>query len=246
MAGALAVPNKGSYGAFELKRLYPKYYTLGLTAAVAVHLLVLVIYFLSGSERNVVEKFVPKEVKEIDLDKFKAPSLLPNIPDAGALISPAAKRDGIPVPVDDEKAEPDATIKTTVERRDADPLGKTLSDGDILKVKEIPAIIEPPEILPGENEFVPVEKLPELIVAPKPEYPAVAIKAGIIGKVHVKILVSKEGKVLKGFIFKSDSELLNQAALDVAVKSVFTPAIQNNHPVAVWIVMNYNFNLRDQ
>jgi outer membrane biosynthesis protein TonB len=39
--------------------------------------------------------------------------------------------------------------------------------------------------------------------------------------------------------------LFNQAALDAAMKSAFTPALQNNHPIAVWIVLPYRFTLQE-
>jgi len=245
MSSMIAVSNGGSYGAFELKKLYPKYYTAGITAAVTIHLLVLVIYLLSGSERKVNVDVFDKNVRVIDLEIFKAPSLLKYIPEDGALISNTAIHDGIPVPVLNNKADLNATIKSIEERRSDSFNEEILKDGEVLAIKYPPAKIIPPELLPGENDFVPVEKIPEQIVAPEPEYPAVAVNAGIVGKVFVKILVGKEGKVLKAFVIKSDSELLNQAALDASLKSVFSPAIQNNHPVAVWIVLHYSFKLRE-
>ena len=45
------------------------------------------------------------------------------------------------------------------------------------------------------DAFVAVaEKYPEMVVPVKPEYPEIAKRAGITGKVYVKVLVDKEGK----------------------------------------------------
>lgn len=38
-------------------------------------------------------------------------------------------------------------------------------------------------------------------------------------------------------------EALDQAALDVAYKHVFSPGIQNGYPVACWVSYNVEFRL---
>ncbi len=246
MASALAAYNKESYGVFELKRLYPKYYFWGLSVAVTLHIVILMVYLLFGTGRKVVDKIDPfisndGNVKVINLSNFEAPTILPQ--NVGARIS---IRDGVPVPVKNYEADPTATIQSTEERREANPLQTVLGEGDRIVINTSPQITEESESLPGKDEFVPVEKYPEPVVYPQPVYPQLAIKAGIVGIVHVKALIDKNGKVINAFILKSASELLNQSALDAAMKSVFTPALQNKHAVAVWIVLKYNFNLQDQ
>ncbi len=96
---------------------------------------------------------------------------------------------------------------------------------------------------PDVNVFTEVEKLPELVESVKPEYPEIAKRAGITGKVFIKALVDKEGHVKKAVTIRSDSELFNQSALDAAKKSRFSPAIQEGKPIAVWIVLPYRFAL---
>jgi len=61
--------------------------------------------------------------------------------------------------------------------------------------------------------------------------------------VWVKIWVDKEGKAKKAQIIKSDAELFNQAAIDAAMQWVFTPAVMNNGPVAVWVSIPFKFKL---
>jgi protein TonB len=95
------------------------------------------------------------------------------------------------------------------------------------------------------NSFTAVEKYPEMVVSAKPDYPEIAKRAGITGKVYVKVLVDKEGRPKKAVVIKTDSDLFNQPAIDAAMKSAFTPALQNNHPIAVWIVLPYRFTLEN-
>ena len=99
---------------------------------------------------------------------------------------------------------------------------------------------------PDMNEFILVEKYPELIESVKPEYPEIAKRAGITGKVFVKVLVDKNGSPKKAIVIKSDSELFNPSAVDAAMKSKFTPAINKGEAIAVWIVLPYRFSLGEK
>ena len=96
---------------------------------------------------------------------------------------------------------------------------------------------------PGIDEFIPVEKMPDLVNQVNPVYPEEAKKNGIEGRVWVKALVSKEGNVKKAVAVKSDNEIFNQAAIEAAMKYRFTPAMQSGKPVAVWVVMPFKFEL---
>jgi len=96
---------------------------------------------------------------------------------------------------------------------------------------------------PDPGKFIEVEKMPELIESVKPEYPEIAKRAGITGKVFVKVLIDKEGLPKKAMVIKSESELFNQSAVNAAMKSKFTPAMNDGKPLAVWIVLPYKFAL---
>ena len=96
---------------------------------------------------------------------------------------------------------------------------------------------------PGINEFVKVEKLPEIVEAAKPDYPEAAKKAGIEAKVFVKVLVGKDGNPKKAVVIKSENEIFNQSAIDAAMKSKFTPAINKGEKIAVWVVLPYKYIL---
>lgn len=96
---------------------------------------------------------------------------------------------------------------------------------------------------PDMNTFQEVEKLPDMIEAGKPEYPEEAKKNKITGKTFVKVLIDKEGNPKKAVVIKSQNELFNQPAVEAALKSKFTPALQGGKPIAVWIVLPYRFTL---
>ncbi|MCX8009714.1 MAG: energy transducer TonB, partial [Ignavibacteria bacterium] len=95
-------------------------------------------------------------------------------------------------------------------------------------------------------DFVPFEKGPEIIKQVVPEYPDLARRANLEGKVWVKIWVDKEGKPRKAEVIKSDAEIFNEPAVKAAMQFLFTPAMMNNGPVAVWVTIPFKFNLRGE
>jgi TonB family protein len=247
MSGAFVFSNNSSYGVFELQRLYQKNYGFGLIIAVIIHLAVLIIYFVFGVEQNSISPNVVQTIRTIEWKNFEAPSFEKYIPQNGAQISNTKLKDGIPVPSTDKCVEQDATILSNIERRSQNSSTDLLKSNEVIELTGQPGDpVAPPSKLPEIDDFVHVENIPVMVVAPIPEYPMVAIKAGISGIVYVKVLIDKDGKVIRAVVIKSVSELLNQAAIDAALKSSFIPALQNNNPVAVWMVVPYRFNLRDQ
>ncbi|MBL7991305.1 MAG: energy transducer TonB [Candidatus Kapabacteria bacterium] len=66
-------------------------------------------------------------------------------------------------------------------------------------------------------------------------YPQVAARGGIQGKVVVRSLIDREGNCVKGIIAYSDSELLNNSALQAVRFSKFTPAVRNGMAVPCWV-----------
>ena len=69
----------------------------------------------------------------------------------------------------------------------------------------------------------------ELAVIPKainpktPDYPEVLEDEGVEGNVTLELLISKEGKVLKAKVIKSDHELFSESALKVVKNYKFSP-----------------------
>ncbi len=92
-------------------------------------------------------------------------------------------------------------------------------------------------------EFYMVQQKPVLIKKVIPEYPELARKAGIEGKVVVEYVVGKDGRVKSARILKSDNEIFNQAALNAVKQYVFKPAMQNDRPVSVRVIQTIVFSL---
>ncbi len=99
------------------------------------------------------------------------------------------------------------------------------------------------EIELEEEEIVElwrVEKQPVITKKIKPKYPANAQKANITGKVFVTALVGKDGKVEQvGKI--TGPKVFHEVAKAAALESEFTPAMQNDRPVKVWVSLPFTF-----
>jgi TonB family protein len=95
-------------------------------------------------------------------------------------------------------------------------------------------------------DFVNVDKEPTLLKRAEPVYPELAKKAGLEGKVWVKIWVDTEGRPKEVKIMKSDSDVFNQVTLDAAKQFLFTPAYINGKPVSVWVSVPFAYKLADK
>jgi protein TonB len=239
--------NNGVYGAFELKRLYPRNYTIGVMIAIFLHLLGVTSYYVYQAMTKEEYDSAPT-VRMMKYSELGPPPSItneaaPQIAVSGPVVAPTV---GVPIPVPDEQAPPEQTIASQQEMsaQQAPSLGADLGSGAAQITQDIKIEADPNED-PDFDKFIAFEKGPEMVVSVKPEYPEIAKRAGITGKVFVKVLVDKEGRPKRAVVVKTDSELFNQPAIDAAMKSAFTPAIQNQHPIAVWIVLPYKFQLSD-
>ena len=106
----------------------------------------------------------------------------------------------------------------------------------------VPAMIE------DDGNFPIYEKEPEVDMINLQKnlvYPEIPRKAGIDGRVIVRVLIGADGSVLKSKIDMSDNSLLDEAALKaVMAPGIFKPAIQNKQPVQCWVSIPINFRLR--
>ena len=97
---------------------------------------------------------------------------------------------------------------------------------------------------PPPNVFVYTDEMPALVRAVEPRYPDLAREAGVEGTVTVQILVGLDGRVIRAIIAPHGSiPMLDEAALEAARASVFTPALANGKPVKVWVGQQYRFRL---
>lgn len=99
------------------------------------------------------------------------------------------------------------------------------------------------EAYPDIDEFVPVDQQPTVIKHAPVSYPELAKSARLQGTVYLKVLIDKDGKAKKAVVFKSDAEVFNEAAIQSALKSTYSSAMNDGKPVATWMVLPISFKL---
>jgi protein TonB len=145
----------------------------------------------------------------------------------------------VPVPVP-ETAAPD---NTTV--MDQSQLGTAIGPGATSGAKiDVPPGPGGPVNQPGRVAIV--DQLAEAVHIVQPHYPDIALQAQVEGLVMVYARVGKDGRVLE---VKLDSRLhvplLDETALDAVRRWVFTPAIDHDRPVEVWVNVPIRFSIHD-
>ena len=103
----------------------------------------------------------------------------------------------------------------------------------------------------GNDEvFVVVENMPQLQggqagVQSKVEYPPVAIRAGIEGRVTVQFIVDENGNVVNPKVIRGIGGGCDEEALRVISQAKFTPGVQRGRNVAVQMSLPILFKLND-
>ena len=250
------IPQRNEYGALELKTYINKSTIRGFLITASLLLLFLIYHLISGSIAGKEEAPTLAPIAKLDLISLDAPAEeieAPPPPAPEQIVAGPAARAGTPTPIPDAEIAPDLQ-----DFADMDVLDRASAEGgDGIDMGDFAGNIdwegegvkvETREAEPDPDEFVPVEKQPGMDIAELQklvEYPKLAKEAGVEGRVIVKALIDANGKVRRTLVEYTDNSLLNQAAID-AIKNYknFTPAIQNNKPVMVWISIPLRFKLR--
>lgn len=246
-AGTPAAPQAAAvpYGRLEMKQVFSKNLVRGLLISVAIHLAVVGSYYLAqalGESDDDIPTVTVRILKYSDLGP--PPSISAAPPPPSVAVAAAAKPTvGMPVPVPDAEVSAEQTIATQQELSSApSPAVEAETEGGMQIEQDIQI---DPDAEPGIDEFIPVEKPPQIVKRVVPAYPAMAMRAGLEGTVYVKILVDKDGKPKKCVVIKSTTEIFNDAAVEAAMQFIFTPAVMNNGPVKVWVAVPFKFKLKD-
>lgn len=184
----------------------------------------------------------PPEIDETIVELTLPPSI-DRPDDAQAPVEPAAPAqpmdEAVPMPVPDAIA-PEAPVSQppasggTADGTGASAPGPGGAQGEGIVSERDPVW----------GVYEPVEELPVLVSSPRAEYTDLARDAGIEGRVVVRMLVGKDGRVKDAVVDpKFSIPILDAIALEAARGSVFTPALNNGHPVAVWVARPYEFRL---
>lgn len=247
------------FGAKEFKRIINENTRRAFYITMAILLLLALLVF---SYRIIVDVFFPPpnvvkvRLAKVTLDMLAPPPSQneeappPPPPTPVPPVSGPAVRAGMPVAVPDAMLAEDVKDFANVDQiNHASAVGGDGVDmGFASNIGEGTSInIETREEEPGVDDFIPVEK--EVVfdyaaLQRRVKYPDLARRNGVEGQVLVGALVGKDGKVEKTQIMESDNELLNQEAVKAVRETVFTPAVQNGHPVRVWVRIPIVFRLR--
>jgi len=108
-----------------------------------------------------------------------------------------------------------------------------------------------PRPAPGPDEngiYNVVEQAPRLIgglegLQARIEYPELAERAGIEGRVFVTFVVDEQGRVQDATIARTPDPVLGEAALKAVQESEFTPGLQRGQPIKVRYSLPVNFRL---
>lgn len=104
------------------------------------------------------------------------------------------------------------------------------------------------DAIPSPNEYVAVEEMPQLINAAEIQralidlYPEMAKSAGVEGTVSLKVYVGKAGDV-ENVIVVDGPPMLRDAAKQAVKHAKFKPALQQHHPVGIWVAWPVVFSL---
>lgn len=237
---------KVDYGAFELKKSYQRHMTLAMLIGAGIHLFALgswaFVKWVTTADIPVTENVY----RITDISELAPPPSLVRKPPAVKIEAPkiAAPKIGIPEPVPDEEATEDIVLATQDQLAEISQpdVGSGSGSGDVIVIE-----IDDSEFLPSAGEFVPYEEAPEAIFLAEPDYPEMARQAGLTADVWVNVLVDKEGNVRDAIVEKSSVEGIGfeEKALEAALQGKWTPALQNNQPVACWVAYKIEFGFRD-
>jgi len=125
------------------------------------------------------------------------------------------------------------------------PVGNTLMTKDRTLAKGLPAPLPPAP--PPPPVFAPVDEdsvadFPEAYVKPEPEYPEVARRMGIGGKVLVRIGIDRKGNVKSVRVLEKVGYGMDEAAVKASWQSKWKPARRaDGQPVDMVITYNIIF-----
>jgi len=194
-------------------------YARDLNLAFTVSLIFFILLFLFGRGCS-VEAYKPKAQQEVMGEEINIQAQLEEPP---------------PPPPKLQISLPEEIIETTEETVDTIQIRETVSFDEFA----------PPPPAPTQTVFevYEVDEPPQPVVQVQPEYPEVARKAGLEGRVIVAAVVDENGNVIQAYIHSSTNSIFNDAALEAAKKMKFKPARQKDITVKVKVLIPFVFKL---
>ncbi len=133
------------------------------------------------------------------------------------------------------------------------PSGEALPEVCVCLLESTAQSQEPRVVSPGirkpdaaTSDIIAVDIQPVVKKRGTPKYPPEALASRMEGKVWIKALVDTTGKITETDVISTENAVFNAAALDAAAQFVFSPAMKDNKPVAIWITIPFNFKLAEK
>ena len=261
MYDTITLINNDKYGAPELKKLHQGYTLKGFIVAVTIHIALIAAYMLiayinQSKAKDIpvntrapiifVETFPePPSVNENEVPPVKEEEIVQKVKDLASLT---------PEPVKKKDAD-DVVLKTQDELNNINTTTSNTGDTIVVAGKDINIDDTKIKDVIKDNttdntkttfNISEVDVVPECInlssVRSQIEYPVLAREINMEGKVTAKVLVGADGNVIKvGSL--SGPEVFHDEVRDKAMNLQFTPGLQNNKPVKVWVHVPFNFKL---
>lgn len=151
----------------------------------------------------------------------------------------------VPIPVEEEYIPEDLTIVPT--KLDFEnippPPGPPLDEYDYENYSFIP-FQSPPKVI-GILTSSGIKRGGMAVVKKEIKYPRILKLVGVEGRTILGLLINKKGFVTKITIIKeSEYQAFDDEAIRIASLIKFSPAIQRDRPVKVWLAMPFTFKLR--
>lgn len=242
-----------NYGAYTLRRSYKTYLSIALWIAILIMTLATTgpsIYSMLSPE-----KVETKKLRKVTITDLAPPPSIGEEQKVEEINAPPPLKSTIkftpPVVKPDEQVK-EEYIPTVDELKEVDPGMKTQQgveggiDYSLIEVEE-KVVEEKKEDAP--TYFVAVEEMPEPIggiaaIQQLIEYPEIAKRAGVEGKVYVLAFVDENGNVTGAKIIKGIGGGCDEAALDAVKKTKFKPGKQRGTPVKVQVSIPIVFKLQ--
>ena len=263
MNDTITLINNDKYGAPELKKLSQGFTLKGLIVAVTIHIALIALYmfvaYVNQSKAKeiphnprtpvIITEFdlMPPPINEEDIPPVKNEETVQKVKDLASLQpEPVRKKDADDVVL---KTQDQLNNVNTTTSRDGDTLvvadntGNIKVDDNVISDKIDNVIKDVPK---DTYTMSDVDVVPECInltqVRSQMTYPDLAQQVGIEGRVTVKVLVGTDGDVVK-IGSMTGPEVFHQEVRDKAKELKFTPGLQSNRPVKVWINVPFSFKL---
>ena len=241
------------YGAFEVQKLIKIFTLRGFYYVIGFLLLVIILVFAFASRETTFYKSPYRSIARLDMIDAPVDAEAPPPPPPDIVIQGTLAQAGNPVPVQDALVAPDQVLASVDEISTS---SSQVGDAESMNIDDLPTdagLNVQKEEEPSPDEFIVTDQDYNDVVSRvlgdlqrRVVYPEMARRAGVEGRVSVKVLIGKDGRPKPGrtIIEETASELLNPAAVKAIMAQVFPPATQNGQPVEVWVVIPIVFRLR--